>query len=183
VLELAISMSILLVAFSMFASTLIAMFRHRALTRESRRASEAIQTMFERMRNEEFADVYRLYNAEPFDDPLGPGTAPGASFDVRGLARLTSAPELPVGVIRFPVLDVAEPGEPPSLELREDLAAPELGMPRDLDRDNVIDGADHAGDYAVLPIVARVEWEGMFGPRETSMYTLLTRYRIEGAGE
>ena len=39
--------------------------------------------------------------------------------------------------------------------LREDVAIPAMGMPRDLDGDNVVDGVDHKGDYRMLPVIVR----------------------------
>ncbi len=42
--------------------------------------------------------------------------------------------------------------------LREDLAAPALGLPYDLNGDGVVDGASHDVDYRALPIVVRWRW-------------------------
>jgi hypothetical protein len=35
-----------------------------------------------------------------------------------------------------------------------------LGTPRDIDLDFNTDGADHAGDYQILPVLVRVRWRG-----------------------
>jgi len=61
-------------------------------------------------------------------------------------------------------------------ELREDYQNEALGLPRDLNGDSMIDCADHAQDYIVLPILIRVEWQGPNGPRVFEMHTMLTEY-------
>ena len=42
--------------------------------------------------------------------------------------------------------------------LREDIVAPEYGLPCDLNGDGVIDGLNHAADYKILPLVIRLDW-------------------------
>ncbi len=176
--ELAIAMPILLVAVSMFSSTLVAMFEQRAVNRESFQASQTVQSTLERIRNERVEDILALYNNDPLDDPLGPGTAPGAGFDIDGLVPLVDDPDGRVGEIILPLVDGADPGDPPLWQLREDADWPELGLPRDLNRDHVLDELDHSGDYSILPVIVRARWQGTFGPREMSIFTIYTRYRI-----
>ncbi len=172
-------MPILLVAISLFSSALVAMFEQREISRERFLASEAVRSEFERMRNEEIGDVYALFNEDPEDDLLGPGTAPGSRFDVFGLDPLADAPDGLAGEVLLPYVNVAEPGMPPVWELREDMEWESLGMPRDLNRDNVVDAVDHSEDYVLLPVEARVEWVGRFGRKELRMYTLLTGYSMD----
>lgn len=178
-IEIALSLTILAFAISMFTTTVISMMRQREVNRQNSVASRAIQSTLERIRNEPLSGVWALYNPDPADDPLGPGTAPGESFDVEGLPRLSLAPELPVGLVLLPGLDTATPGDPPAWELREDLDAPELGMPRDLDLDHVIDGLDHGSDCRLLPLEVRLRWQGPLGPREMRMRTVLIDYRMQ----
>jgi len=177
-IEIAISLTILACAISMFTTTVISMLRQREVNRQNSLAARAIQSTLERIRNEPLSGVWALYNADPDDDPLGAGTAPGATFDVDGLARRRLTPELPVGDVLLPGVDTADAGDPPQWELREDLEAPELGMPRDLDLDHVIDALDHGSDCRLLPIEVRLRWEGPLGPREMRMRTVLIDYRM-----
>lgn len=57
-------------------------------------------------------------------------------------------------------------------QLREDYDDLALGMPRDLDGDNVIDDQDHARDYVRLPVCVRVVWEGPNGLTRIQVYTM-----------
>ena len=61
--------------------------------------------------------------------------------------------------------------------LREDCVYPLLGMPRDLNGDSIIDQADHASDFLILPVQIRIEWEGRVGPQHVDLFTMLTRFK------
>ncbi len=61
-------------------------------------------------------------------------------------------------------------------ELREDFTSEDLGLPRDLNGDSIIDAEDHSGDYLLLPITIRVEWAGPHGPRSYEVHSMLTRF-------
>jgi len=76
-----------------------------------------------------------------------------------------------VGEIVFPAISVA--GGP--LQLREDLLAPEFGMPngRDLNGDGNIDQLDHSGDYQLLPVIVRLRWRNGAGERTAEIRTFL----------
>jgi hypothetical protein len=173
-----IAMPVLLISVTLFSGTVVSMIRQRSINLEAASAAYDVQSLFERMRNEDLEDLFALYNADPLDDPDGPGTAPGNRFEVDGLTSLDAVPG-PVGEVLLPAANAALPGAAPVYELREDLLDAALGMPRDLSGDFVVDGENHAGDYDVLPVVARVHWLGEFGVRELEMYTLLTRYQNE----
>jgi hypothetical protein len=92
------------------------------------------------------------------------------------LARLTVREEmladrdghLPVARATFPL-------DADGRTLREDLDAPELGLPRDLDGDGVIDSEDHSGDFRILPVVLELEWVSPSGPQTLRMSTVLRR--------
>jgi type II secretory pathway pseudopilin PulG len=176
--EVSLSLTILAIVSSMFTTTLISMMRQREVNRQNSLASRAIQSTLERIRNEPVQGVWVLYNPEPLDDPLGPGTAPGHRFDVEGLPRLSTAPGVPVGEILLPGLNVAPPASAPQWELRENLESAELGMPRDLDLDHVIDQQNHGGDCRLLPVQVRLRWQGPLGPREMRMQTVIIDYRM-----
>jgi hypothetical protein len=59
--------------------------------------------------------------------------------------------------------------------LREDLVDDSTGMPRDLNLDGLIDGLDHASDYAVVPIVVRLDWQGRGPARSLRVHTTIAR--------
>lgn len=92
------------------------------------------------------------------------------------LARLTmreklladDAGHLPVARATFPL-------DADGRTLREDLDAPELGLPRDLDGDGAIDADDHRADFRILPVVLELEWVSPSGPQTLRMSTVLRR--------
>jgi len=138
--------------------------RQQMTKRESAIAAEAGRRMLEVMRAGIHSQTFARYNAVPEDDPGGPGTAPGKDFAVVGLTPVPDDPDGFVGEIVFPS---------PGPRLREDVEIPELSMPCDLDVDGLVDSADHAGDYEILPVVVRLRWQSRSGPRELELYTLL----------
>lgn len=174
-LEIIFALPVVLIAASMLASTLVAIAKQRSVTLENAVVSTAVQEVFERMRNEDLRDLFRLYNAEPFDDPFGPGTAPGNFFGVEGLTSLPNIPPGSIGEIFLPAVNTGT-GVAPVWELREDMQDPDCQMPRDLNGDSVIDDQDHGADYVVMPVHVRVRWQGKFGPREFNMHTLLSEF-------
>jgi hypothetical protein len=179
VIEAMLVMAVFLVALSIFSRTMIAASRQRDINRENAIAAEGAKRVFEVMRDQTFEDVFALYNADPLDDPGGVGTAPGNRFDIPELSPVPDSPDGLIGEIVFPVVDVGTPLAP-DWQLREDLLDRSLGMPRDLSGDLVIDDLDHQDDYVVLPISVRIAWQGQGGRRETSLQTLLCRYRYGG---
>lgn len=162
--ELMVALSILTVCGYLLSSTITATMAHRVAERETAAATRAIQNVFEDMRNEEFSELYALYNDDPNDDPGGAGTATGRDFAVEGLTPLPADADGFVGMVRLPSPDGV---------LREDAEDDELSLPRDLNGDAMIDEVDHAGDYIVLPVRVSVEWDGYAGPRRLEMFTML----------
>jgi len=153
------------VAMGMFAQTLASSTRLDPVSAETSIAADAARVQIERMRNHPFDEVYARYNADPSDDPEGAGTAPGNRFAVAGLAPLAAAGF--VGTVEFPEI---------AGDLREDAVDALLGMPRDLDGDEVVDSADHSYDRIVLPTRVRIEWSsrnGRGGPRTFAIHTML----------
>ena len=177
IVELMIALPIILVAASMLVTTITASARQRQVNRENALVSQRVRAVLEGMRNEDFRDVYRLYNADPMDDPQGPGTAFGNRFDVPSLEPLDDSPDGLIGEVILPAIDVST-GPLPEWQLREDSLYDELGMPRDLNADNVVDDLDHSGDYMMLPVVVEARWQGRFGPRRFRVFTLLTEFRL-----
>ena len=112
----------------------------------------------EKIRNEDFANIFATYNQDSGDDP--PGADAGPSFDVEGLEGHDGGS---AGSIVFPV----DPDD--SGYLREDLVLPLLGLPRDLNGDGVIDSANHATDHIILPMFVRLDWTGASGNRSIQL--------------
>ncbi len=128
-------------------------------------AGSAAQRVLERMQSETFSELLARYNASAADDPAG--GAPGEEFDVPGLDPAGDDPDGRVGRILLP-LDPLDP-----TALREDRIDAAFGMPRDLNADGVTDGADHAGDYDLLPVRVQVRWRGRSGNRTLEVETVL----------
>lgn len=175
-MEIALAMPIVMIAMGMFVQMFTMGNGLRKGGREGWIASAAAQDLLERVRNEEFADIVRLYNADPFDDPGGPGTAPGATFAVRGLDSVDPAAGTPVGELILPMVNTGTEVVP-VWELREDADLPDLAMPRDLSGDAVVDDDDHSDDYTTLPVMVRIRWRGASGPREYELSTIFTEVR------
>jgi hypothetical protein len=166
-LELVVAFGILLIALLAFSRSLVSSTVLTSTSREGTLASEGARRMLEELAGAPFRNVFALYNAEPDDDPDGPGTAPGNGFSIRGLDPRDDDPDGLVGEIVFP--NVREvPGE-----LREDLEIEELGVPRDLDGDDFVDGFDHSDDYILLPVLVIVEWKGSSGDGKFRLKTFL----------
>jgi type II secretory pathway pseudopilin PulG len=163
--EVMIALVVLTVGVVSFLVSLTSSMQLSAAGHERDLATNAARQVIERMRTETFARIFSLYNEDANDDPGGVGTAPGADFDVAGLKAAPSDGDGKPGKIVFPVSGT---------ELREDISDSLLGMPRDLNADTIVDSADHAGDYLVLPVVVRVEWVGIAGTETLEIRTLLT---------
>lgn len=172
--EMLVAMTILVVSAGMLSRTMIATSSQRALNHENGIVLEAARGIVEDMRNQEFADLFALYNSDPDDDPGGAGTAPGHLFVVPGLDALEGAPEGACGEIVFPAVPVVAST---AVKLSETFVDARLGMPRDLNGDNVVDDQDHAGDYLVLPVRVQIQWKGRFGPRTYVLETMLAEFR------
>jgi hypothetical protein len=182
--EIVVAMSVLVVAATIFGQMLL-----RRLNLENAMAADAARVVLERMHNTAFLEVYRAFNQDPADDPLGKGTGPGHLFDVEGLTPLDNAPQGKAGTIVFPSLQVQTTvsgggaggkkvfgdGGTTVLQwqLREDYQDPELGMPRDLNGNNVVDTANHSTDYVLLPVRVEVRWKNGANTRRFELVTQL----------
>jgi prepilin-type N-terminal cleavage/methylation domain-containing protein len=162
-LEFAVSLSVLLVALLALSQSIVTSMRLADSSRETRLASSASRAMLELLDGaDDFASVFRRYNANPDDD--GALLAPGSHFPVNGLAACKDDLDGMVGEIVFPTA---------GFELREDLVDPSLGMPRDLNGDGLIDSLDHSQDFRLLPVLVHLRWTGADGERTLEMRTLL----------
>jgi hypothetical protein len=192
-----VALSVLVVAASIFCQTLLSTSRMRHLNRENSLAADAARVALERMRNQPFLEIYRDFNEDPADDPGGNGTGPGHLFDVPGLEPLDDAPQGKVGRITFPTktvqVNVPTGGGGKKFggtslgatvtqwHLREDFADEGLGMPRDLNGNNVVDTSNHSSDYLVLPVRVRLDWKSASGARKFEIVTQLGDFRLEAA--
>ncbi len=160
-----VSLAILTVVMLGFSYGLLSTTSLSNANRENARAREASRRVIEDLQNGDFAEVFARYNADPEDDPGGPGTAPGPFFEVQGLTPRPDDADGFVGEILFPVDDVDA--------LREDLEELRLGTPRDLNADGIVDGFDHSNDYRLLPVLVRSSWRGASGDAQLEVVTFL----------
>lgn len=188
------ALSVLIVAASIFCQTLLSTARVRQLNRDNALAADAARVVLERMRNEPFLEIFRDYNEDPKDDPGGSGTGAGHLFDVTGLDPLDDAPQGKVGRVTFPakLVTITSGGggklgisggtttTTTAWHLREDVQDAALGMPRDLNGNNVIDTANHSSDYLLLPVRVRIEWKGRSGARRFDIVTQLFDFQQGG---
>ena len=163
-LETIIAVAAMAVVFGAMTSTLVTSNVLVQSNQETAIAMDAAASTLAELRATAFATAFATFNRIPDDDPGGVGTAPGAAFDVPGLAPQAGDPDGRVGLVLFP-------GN--GTELREDAVDAAIGMPRDLDGDGAIDALNHAGDYLVLPVRVRVEWTGRGGSREVELVMTL----------
>jgi hypothetical protein len=132
------------------------------VNQETALAEAAVRGTMEQITGVPFATAFSLFNANPNDDPLGPGTAPGATFAVQGLRGDVGVPP---GRIEFPTGGGAQ--------LREDVVDAAWNMPRDLNGDGIIDALDHAANYRLLPVRVVVTWRGVSGLRTMMVESML----------
>jgi len=191
-IELMVVMAISAVVASMFSRMVLTSSGVRQVGRENGMAADAAQGLLEKIRNQPYRDIFALYNNDPSDDPGGAGTAPGNRFPVQGLKVAAGVQD---GCHLEVILPQLAPGTPCQLtgtkwnyddksglepeltwELREDYNIEDLGFPRDLNGDSMIDAENHAADYIILPIMIRVEWEGRQGLRRYEISTMLVDF-------
>ncbi|MEZ5973415.1 MAG: hypothetical protein R3F33_02190 [Planctomycetota bacterium] len=175
-MEVAVAMPIVAMALEMLLQILTAGNGLRSVNRDNWVASNAAQDALEWMRNADFHDLFVLYNDNPLDDPNGPGTAPGMHFDVPGLTALPSDADGHVGRILIPAFNAGS-DIAPDWQLREDMEAPELGLPRDLNGDCIIDAANHGNDYSIFPVQIELQWRGQFGNRLIRFHTIFAELK------
>jgi prepilin-type N-terminal cleavage/methylation domain-containing protein len=164
--EMMLVLVVLTVAVSMLSGMVATTSAMVPLQLQQALASEAARAQVELMRTASFEDLFSTYNQNPADDPLGPGTANGANFFVRGLSAAIDDVDGLCGRVRFPEING---------QLREDITDRKLGMPRDLNFDGVIGTKNVAADAIVLPVEIRIEWQYGVTLRSYSLYTMFVR--------
>jgi prepilin-type N-terminal cleavage/methylation domain-containing protein len=161
-IELSVAVVVMTVAVCGLSGSMVSSVALDRVNHETALAEAAVRGTMERITGTPFAETFAQFNADPADDSGGAGTAPGATFAVKGLHGNGGA--LP-GTITFPI------GGPS--ELREDTVDAALGMPRDLNGDGAVDTADHSGNYRLLPVRVSVTWRGVSGLRTLTVESLL----------
>lgn len=169
-LELLIAVGVLLFGLLGFSQAVLRSAAQNEAAREGALAAEAAREVLETMQTEDFRNLFRRYNGDPGDDPLGFGSAPGPNFAVAGLDPQDGDADGFVGRIEFPVAAGA-PGV-----LREDLDLPAMGCPRDLDGDLAVTADDKKADYRLLPVIVRITWRGRATNSEAVFRTVLGNY-------
>ena len=164
--ELLVVMTVLAVALSAMADTVLTITRLGPVNQETARALEAARGRMETIRAASFDEVFARFNDDPADDPDGPGTAPGRYFAAAMLDLQSDDADGFAGEVRFPEIGGV---------VREDFDDVALGMPRDLNGDTMIDANDHSLDFEVLPVSVVVEWTGPNGDRSLILSTQVVR--------
>lgn len=138
------------------------------MNRDTEVANQAVRRQIEELQGVPFGELFAAYNEDAGDDAGLTVPAPGPGFDVPGLTPVEGDEDGLCGRIFLPVDPLGDPWV-----LRENLDDDQLGLPLDLNVDGVIDGADHALDYEVLPIRIEVRWVGLAGERRTELLTVI----------
>lgn len=168
--ELTITFSILLTLLLCFCETLLGSMKASRVNRESAVATDAARQQMELLQARDFTTLFAAYNSVDGDDPVGlPASL--ASFEVTGLDALRTDDDGLCGEIIFP-----EWVDGDLSELRENIDDNSLAMPMDLNGDGAIDALDHATDYAILPVIVRVEWRGAAGPAHVQFKTIISNF-------
>jgi len=149
--DVALATVILVVAAGGLISTVISTSKLSRVTEESSDAYEAARAITETIYATNPGEVFATFNAAPF-------------FTVPGLNLQDGDADGFVGQIIFPTIGG---------ELREDSVNAELGMPRDLNGDGVIDALDHSDDYTILPLTLRMQWKGVSGNEAADLTMLI----------
>jgi hypothetical protein len=163
-LELLFAIAVILVGLLGYSRTLAETAELEDANRETAIATDAAREVVEALNGAPFEELFARFNADTGDDGALTGPAPGNLFTVDGLALVPGDADGNHGEIFFPTQ---------GLELREDVVLEELGMPRDLDFDGIVDGNDHATDYALLPVRVVIQWQSAGRQREFEIRTLV----------
>jgi hypothetical protein len=135
--------------------------KQAALAADTALAVDGARNQVEKMAARSFHTIFASFNDTGTD---------GSWFDIPGLTPVAGASH--VGHVSFPGDNTAN--------LYENVSSAALGMPRDLDGDGLIDGANKASTYVLLPFQITVSWRGSYGTASYTLNVLLTD-RIAGS--
>jgi hypothetical protein len=144
------------------------------------------------MHNTSFLDIYHDFNGVERRSARQ-GHGPGNLFEVRdsrpaptrhGLAGRVVMPAARAGrgeaeANSWAAASAAR-GHP--VAAAQDYEDKKLGLPRDLNGNNVIDTSNHSSDYLLLPVRIEIKWKGIAGPRSMEILTQLSDMRLEDEG-
>ena len=167
-LEVMVAAVVLAVGVASVSGAMVSAIALNNVNRETSLAQQAARMMIETVRATNFGDTFETFNLSPFDDPLGPASAAGQNFAVAGLSPQPGDADNMAGQIVFPTVVAGAVDF-----LREDVVDADLGMPRDLNADGLIDALNHANDYQILPVRVRVAWRGFSGNRALELESVL----------
>ncbi|MFT7661947.1 MAG: prepilin-type N-terminal cleavage/methylation domain-containing protein [Planctomycetota bacterium] len=166
-IELMIAIMLIMVGLAGYLQSII---QSTATAEDSRRMAIATQrgrVIMESIKGATFSDVFATFNGDGADDPEGADTAVGENFAATGLEAAANDADGFVGQVLFPTA-----GGAPTV-LREDVANPTFGTPRDLNGDGLADALDHSSDYQLLPVVVRMAWRTTKGTARLEFKTVL----------
>ncbi len=176
-LEVSMAMGVMGIGALAAASLLVSSITLESGNRGNLAAVSSVRAVVETVETTPFEEIFARFNTDPSDDPLGAGTAEGAEFYfVFGKASQLERVLSPTGhggtvfrvQVRFPTDGLGR--------LAEGTAPLATGMPTDLNNDGaVVNGADTAADYKVLPMRIRVSWQGPSGTEEMIFHRVLSR--------
>jgi len=152
-MEVALAMTVLMVALLAMSSSTLRTHNLRRQNRERAVAQNAIRMMSEQVHS--FADQVLRTSPESWSQDVVAALTPGGAIgDTFAIPSLDPAWEQEtVGTIEVVVDETASD---------EDLGL-EIGMPRDLDGDGTADDEDVTANARILPIIVRARWTGISG--------------------
>jgi type II secretory pathway pseudopilin PulG len=162
--ELAVALSVMIIGGGAAMYGLICVSVLARVQSEHANAFQAARNVLEALQSEDFPTAFARFNATTADDPAI-GASPGNAFDAAGLDARPGDLDGRVGSIEFP-------GD--GVQLLENVIDAELGMPRDLGGAPGVDPNDHAPDYALLPVLLRVQWRGAGGIQQVTLAATLS---------
>lgn len=165
--DVCLSMALLVIGLGVLIGSTFSAMKLDQVNASTALASQALRGLCEEMQAmpiDEVLDSYVVHDDE--DEPTRATKL--ARLRMRDPQLADRAGKEPVARARFPL-------DGDGRTLREDLDLPEFGLPRDLDGDGAIDGADKRAAFRLLPVVLELDWEGPSGPQHLSLSTVLRR--------
>jgi prepilin-type N-terminal cleavage/methylation domain-containing protein len=152
-IELAISMSILLIGIVSVVSATSRMHSLRKHNRERAVAQNALRSVGEGIHSRSFRLSRQSPNSWARDliGLYGPAGTIGATFDVTGINLDLN--QGAIGTIQIVTDETATDAD----------LGYQIGMPRDLNGDGDADDVDVSGDARILPVLLQIQWRGQGG--------------------
>ena len=166
-LEIIIGLAVVVIGLLGVMAALVNAARMDQNTADQVRAMNACRTIIETMKQENFAELWRRYNANGADDPLGANTAPGPNFAVTGLRAQAGDGDGMPGQIIFPTSSTGN--------LSETFLDARIGMAvaKDLNGDGDVVDTNVNTTYMILPVRVVVDWRTPSGPYHMEVTTFL----------